>query len=173
MVNGTFTAKKLHLKIVESYLICFLIVEIHKYTIEHVNFINFLRAIFEYKMSCYPHFLYYCCALKGFSPTFTTFHQMIPLLAHFYHHLSLLIDFYYLPPTFSNCYITFVCSHQFGDTSYIITHSVNITIHFKLVSSGNLSSVSIKILVSSSFSVPIISLILYHTLSIIWSFYDH
>ena len=47
----------------------------------------------------------------------------------------------------------------------LTTNVINITAFFKVISSGDLSSISIKILVLSNFSMPIIFLILSNTIS--------
>ena len=105
-----------------------------------VNFTNFLTS-YQYFLLLLPTFV-----------IFITFHQLLFSSTFFNQLLPTFTKFY----QFSN-----VSSKNIGRQnllSSIITHTINTTKYLELISSENLSNVSIKILVSSNFSMPIIIL---------------
>ena len=103
------------------------------------------------------HFIYYWCCTKSI---FTKFHCLRQILLTFRTSYWLLYYFYQFPPTsvlpiFTNFYTTFTASHQFCDTNAsskngcgcffllnlspsFITHVINITTYFKIISQFNI-----------------------------------
>ena len=134
---------------------------------------------YEAKMFCYLHLLYFWCVLNAFLPTFTKFDQSEPSFIFSY---QLLTSFYKLLPLSTIFHQLLLPSIKFYQLLYqfpsffmllmfflilswsVVTHVINMTIVFKVISSDNLLSVSFNILISSIFSMPIISLILSNTL---------
>ena len=143
-------------------------------------------TIFEFflLMFSFPHILCYSKLFLNPSVciTFPQFFQtFILLLSIFILLLPTFTTFYHLPATFAISeqhytnslpifmLLTLLLKIAVNKIYKLITHVINTTTLFKVILLGNLSSVLIKILVSSNFPMPTILLILSNTLSKILS----
>ena len=103
-----------------------------------------------------------CNTLTKLSPTFTKFYSLRSIFNNFYHFS---LTFYQLS-TNSNVSSENICGWNLPP--YFITQVINILTVFKVISSRNLSSVSINIWVSSNLSMSVSSSLIYVILYLVY-----